>query len=582
MMLCPVASTMAASIMLALSLPAHAVSQVHISAGQLDVAGAKVEKLSATLDMSGRWQGTATIAPTELSVLAKGQPLPVTFTQGVLKGQAAFAGEGKSLLRLRADLDLRNAAFSDAEGLHAGEKVGGTLALHATRNGDGWAWNSDLRWTAGEVFWQPFYLAQGGLSFQWGGVWSDTALTITKGRIALREVGQAELSAEWRRPGNALQSMTVAARGVDMAGAYPLLIKPLMEKTLLGNLEMAGQADLQAEWKEGALANFDVKLHAFDVADREGRFALYNVNASVPWALNHPTQAGLHYDGGHVLNLPLGMTDLAATLNGYSLTSPLMRLPILDGELTLKDVSAAFLQKQWHWHLGASLSPVSMADFSHAVGWPVMQGKVAASIPMVTYSNGRMMADGAMGFDVFDGSVVVRNLVLENPLGLAPRLQGELQMRNLDLELLTRTYSFGAMTGRLDGDVKQMELSRWQPVKFDADFHSSPGSYPKKISQRAVENISALGGAGAAAAIQRSFLRFFKEFNYAKIGLSCKLRNGVCAMDGVESTNSGYVIVKGSGIPAITVLGYNRSVSWGELLGRIKRVTQGNASPVIK
>ena len=53
-------------------------------------------------------------------------------------------------------------------------------------------------------------------------------------------------------------------------------------------------------------------------------------------------------------------------------------------------------------------------------------------------------------------------------------------------------------------------------------------------------------------------------------------------MDGVESTNSGYVIVKGSGIPAITVLGYNRSVSWGELLGRIKRVTQGNASPVIK
>ena len=33
MMLCPVASTMAASIMLALSLPAHAVSQVHISRG---------------------------------------------------------------------------------------------------------------------------------------------------------------------------------------------------------------------------------------------------------------------------------------------------------------------------------------------------------------------------------------------------------------------------------------------------------------------------------------------------------------------------------------------------------------------
>jgi hypothetical protein len=138
------------------------------------------------------------------------------------------------------------------------------------------------------------------------------------------------------------------------------------------------------------------------------------------------------------------------------------------------------------------------------------------------------------------------------------------------------------MTGRLDGDVKNMVLSRWQPVQFDASFRSAEGRYPKKISQRAVENISALGGAGAAAAIQRSFLRFFKEFNYSKIGLSCKLRKGICEMDGVEPAKDGYVIVKGSGVPAITVLGYNRNVSWGELLSRIQRVTQGNAKPVIQ
>ena len=314
----------------------------------------------------------------------------MTFTQGVLKGQAAFAGEGESLLRLRANLDLRDATFSDAEGLHAGEKVGGTLALHATRDGDGWAWNSDLRWTAGEVFWQPFYLAQGGLSFQGGGVWSDTGLTITKGRIALREVGQAELSAEWRRPGNALQSMTVAARGVDMAGAYPLLIKPLMEKTLLGNLEMAGQADLQAEWKEGALANFDVKLHAFDVADREGRFARSTRSTPAPWANHHPRPAELRRRA--CAEPAAGRDDLAATLNGYSLTSP-DALAYLDGELTLKDVSPPSCRKV-ALAPGCQLVAVSMADFSHAVGWPVMQGKVAASILMVTYSNGRMMADG--------------------------------------------------------------------------------------------------------------------------------------------------------------------------------------------
>jgi hypothetical protein len=125
-------------------------------------------------------------------------------------------------------------------------------------------------------------------------------------------------------------------------------------------------------------------------------------------------------------------------------------------------------------------------------------------------------------------------------------------------------------------------MVNWKPVNMDAKVQSSPGKYTKKISQRAVENITALGGAGAAAAIQRSFLRFFKQFNYAKMGLSCKLRNDVCEMSGIESTDGGYVIVKGSGIPAITVLGYNQTVSWVELIDRIKRVIDGNTKAVIK
>jgi hypothetical protein len=211
-----------------------------------------------------------------------------------------------------------------------------------------------------------------------------------------------------------------------------------------------------------------------------------------------------------------------------------------------------------------------------------MEGKLAASIPLVTYSAGTMAMDGNMQFDVFDGRVTVGKLTLDQALGLAPRLKADIAMRNLDLGLLTSTFSFGDMKGRLDGDVAGMELSSWKPVKFDASFRSSPGNYPRKISQRAVENISALGGAGAAAAIQRSFLRFLNEFNYAKLGISCKLRNDVCAMDGVEKTQGGYVIVKGSGIPAITVLGYNRSVSWKELLERVQRITAGNAKPIIK
>ncbi|MGZ5223999.1 MAG: hypothetical protein ACXWCS_07485, partial [Burkholderiales bacterium] len=117
---------------------------------------------------------------------------------------------------------------------------------------------------------------------------------------------------------------------------------------------------------------------------------------------------------------------------------------------------------------------------------------------------------------------------------------------------------------------------------FDARLESSAGNYPKRISQRAVQNISALGGAGAAVAIQRSFLRFFDQFGYEKIGLSCRLNNAVCEMDGIERAPQGYVIVKGGGIPAISVIGYNRYVSWRELVDRLKRITQENVKPIVK
>src|SRR5690606_3218032 len=195
----------------------------------------------------------------------------------------------------------------------------------------------------------------------------------------------------------------------------------------------------------------------------------------------------------------------------------------------------AWAGESWHWHLRANLTPISMPAFTQALGWPTMQGELAATIPLVTYSGGRLTTDGDMHFKVFNGSAVITNLALQEPLGLTPRLWGDLRMRNLDLGALTRTFSFGAIEGRLDGDVAGLQLAGWKPVQFDAALYSSPGKYKKKISQRAVENISALGGAGAAAAIQRSFLRFFDEFNYASIGLSCRLRNGNCLMGGIES-----------------------------------------------
>ncbi|HEY0269343.1 MAG TPA: hypothetical protein VGC12_08935 [Methyloradius sp.] len=481
-----------------------------------------------------------------------------------------------------ADIALSNVSFNDAAGLHAGDKINATMQLVAAKKAGQWRWKISLDWQAGEIFWQPFYIATAGHQLHASGYLNQNSLAVEQATLDIKDVGQVSVNANISLPDKVLTTLKLTSSSLDLAGLYPLMLKPLLEGGSLSQLEVAGKADIQFQLLNGAPQSFNVHLQDVDIEDGNGRFALYKLNASIPWDYDDIRNMTASYQGGHVLKLPLGAASLSAQLNRYALTANQLKLPVLDGALVLSDVSTALIGGDWHGHLRANILPVSMPDLSHALGWPRMEGAVSATIPLVTYSAGYLTTDGEMLFNIFDGTAIVRQLTMQTPLGISPKLNADVEMRNLDLGALTRTFSFGAIEGKLDVDVRQLELNNWQAVKFDANMRSSAGRYPKKISQRAVENISSLGGPGASLAIQRSFLRFFKEFNYEKIGLSCRLINGTCLMDGVESTPQGYVIVKGSGVPAITVMGYNHNVNWLELGTRIKRITQSNVKPVIE
>jgi hypothetical protein len=483
---------------------------------------------------------------------------------------------------LQAILQIKNANLSDAAGVHAAEKLSGNVVIALKQIGQLWEWDAALNWQSGEVFWQPFYLANGGHTLVASGNLEDDVLTVKNAHLKIKNVGELDAAGQAHLTNFKLINLNVNLPDLDLNTAYPLLFKPVLEKTAFNDVEIEGKAALSLQIINSELKSFEMRLKNVDLADKNQKFALYKLNANLPWSFDSPKSVSLNYESGELLNLPLGKANIQAEVNRYSLMSPNIRLPILDGALHLSDISAARIGGQWYWHLSAKLEPISMADFSTKLNLPRMSGKASAEIPLVTYSNGILTTDGSVVLNVFSGSATVTQLTMQTPLGIAPKLNADIVLRNLDLGDLTRTFSFGAIEGKLDGDIENLELQNWKPVRFDAKVQSSPGKYPKKISQRAVENISALGGGGAAAAVQRSFLRFFEQFNYGEMGLSCRLRNDICQMGGIESTPHGYVIVKGSGIPAITVMGYNQTVGWSELLGRIKRVTDGNSRAVVK
>jgi len=488
----------------------------------------------------------------------------------------------ESPLHLNASLQLQNASFSDEAGLHAAEKLNGNLSLDLKQTSRGWHWQTNIDWQSGEVFWQPFYIANGGHQLTAQGKFEGQLLSVDSAHMKVKNVAEVDGSAAFDLATAAFSHLKLNMPDLNLHTAYPMLFKPLLEKTAFANVEVEGLASLKFEIEHAKTKSFELLLKDVDIADNNKKFALYKLNANIPWDHDLAKPIHLSYQSGALLNLPLSMTKLDAVVDRYAFTSPLIKLPILDGALTLSNVSAARTGGKWYWHLRAELTPIAMEDFSSALNLPPMKGRASAEIPLVTYADGNLTTDGSLVLHVFNGTATVTQLTMQSPLGIAPKLNADIALRNLDLGVLTSTFSFGAIEGKLDGDIKGLALQNWQPVQFDAVVQSSPGKYPKKISQRAVENISALGGGGAAAAVQRSFLRFFKQFNYGKMGLSCRLRNDICEMGGVESTPNGYIIVKGSGIPAITVMGYNRTVGWSELLARVKRVTEGNTKAVIQ
>ena len=63
------------------------------------------------------------------------------------------------------------------------------------------------------------------------------------------------------------------------------------------------------------------------------------------------------------------------------------------------------------------------------------------------------------------------------------------------------------------------------------------------------------GGGGVVQALQSGVLQFFDEYSYDKLGITCRLRDDVCQMSGIEPAGVGYYIVKGAGIPRIDIVG---------------------------
>ena len=500
-------------------------------------------------------------------------------------------------------LALRDLAFASKEGDVSGKAILLTLAAGAERRDGAWHWNARLDWPQGELFRAPWRRAA-GVTMEAAGKLTPEVLEVSLAQLNVAGAGGVTASLNWDRARGEATDWGFITDEIDLASAMDEWLQPWLGSLGFPKWHAAGHARFSAEWKAGGLRRFYAGLDGAQVADSTGYVELGGVNAQIPWEEATPTEASISVAAGRLGDLPLGGFALPLRLEGREATVKGLTAPMLDGHFVIDLLRLAKTkqsevsvqanardsgryaetksQSGWHGEFEGGIEGVSMPKLSQALKLPVMAGSLTARVPRIAYEGDVLRLDGALSIEVFDGGIIVHQLRLLDPFGKERRFLAEVTARNLDLGMLTRTFAFGSIEGRFDADLHDLEMQNWKPLRFDARIASSEGEYPRSLSIGALKDITALGETGGPKALERVPERSGFSFGYDRIGLSCALRNGICLLDGVAREGEGVVLMRGSGIPSVSIIGYNRHIDWEALVARIREVIAGRPGVVIE
>lgn len=499
--------------------------------------------------------------------------------------KAELSGQKKQLQYGNVNLATSTLNLSDKDGLFVAENTAMLLDLDLKLINQDWQWQADIKIDNGQAYGEPVFLdfSESALSFSGNGLWQTDKKKLLINQAKLTQQDIADLSFELDSDLKSLNSLKLTTSKIDIQKLYPIWLQPFLAGSAAANLELSGMTSTTFDMQDGDY-QLTMDLDNVFVDDADGKFGFYELNGLLAWTnKSEALPIGLSWQGGYVYAVQLGASEVIAETKLSQLDiQETWVLPIFDGELQLSGFSLKRSEKQTQWTFNGLLTPISMESLSSALDWPTLHGKLSGVIPEVSYTEKNIYVDGALMLKLFGGTTVIRNLQLEQPFGALPQLYADVDIKSLDLETLTQTFDFGKITGKLDGQVHQLRLSDWQPVQFDAQFVTpETDKSRRRISQKAVDSLSQIGG-GASGILSRSFLRFFEDFSYQKLGLNCKLLNDTCEMSGVGEAEQGYYIVKGGGLPPrINVVGYTRRVGWTDLIERLKGVRQ-SSGPVIQ
>lgn len=506
---------------------------------------------------------------------------------GATSGTIGFLQDGSASPRVDYAVSLAQLAFDSPDGRYAAAGLG--LSLRGSvRSARTMTVRGSAEVTTGELLVDRFYTSfdQGPVAIEAEAVLDGPAVEIRSVRISDGRTLELAAAAQFDRTAP-LDSITYRIEHLELhfPGAYERYFENLLAPLTLDKLTVTGSVLWRGSGRSRAFPEGELDVLDLSIVDRErGRFAVTGLEAQLR-AGDSPTDSRIAWRGLLLqrINLGAGEGRVRTRPGAFELAEPL-KLDVLGGRLSL-DRLAVVLPPQDaapgaepEISLQASLDGMEMSQLTDALEWPRFEGRISGVIPGVSLEAGVLAVEGRIEFDVFDGQLELSGLRIERPFGVLPSLAANLEVRDIDLQLFTQAFSFGRISGRMDGYLRDLRMLDWKPVAFDAWFGTpARQSGSNAISRQAVNHLTSIGGGGATAALTSPLMRLFNNFSYRRLGMGCRLENYVCELRGLEDDGQSVLILEGAGVPKIMIRAYNRRMDFPQLVANLAAASAGES-----
>jgi len=498
-----------------------------------------------------------------------------------------------------ARVSLREAGFSFSDETMIGEGISGTVsgsfAFPIPFNSIDFTFHTES--TGFELLMGKFYgnFTDRILRFSAKGRYarSGESLTLSRSEIELSDTGSIVISGDI----SGVTKSPFFDVEIDMVHlsnreGYNFFVRETFQEQFpfLSQLDISGESTLKLSVKgsmERFTASGNIVISDMNIQGKSPDRFIQGLNISLPLYISYPEA---HHREEKKRFGSLKVKDLSWALlrirdievfpsvwDNAILFKKDIQLPLFGGKITLKNISySEILTPERKLHLASDIDNIDLGEVTRTLDLPRFTGSLSGTIPNVTFAGNRLLTEGEIYLELFDGSIRLSDLSMNRVFSPIPSLKCNIEAEDIDLGKLTSTFDFGNISGIIKGSVEDLVIVRGQAQSFKASMESiRKKGISQKISVEALKKISILGSGSSASVLDMGIYQFFKEYRYAKLGFKAFLRNDNLILLGVESReNRGYLVKGGLLPPRVDVINYNQNISFQEMVKRLKRIKQ--------